>query len=325
MRPTGSRRFTEEVIEQVQGGQIALAEALRLLAGGVPSEVHRAAQPVMTKERLRALLAELDSLVGLPEVKATVREIFAYVYMQERRLAYHLRSEPVVLHMVFKGNPGTGKTTVARLLAKMFHACGWLSKGHLVEVERADLVGEYIGHTAQKTREVVQKALGGVLFIDEAYSLARGGEKDFGREAIDGLVKAMEDHRHELVVILAGYEAEMDWFLATNPGLPSRFPFHLVFPDYDVPALLEIARRMTSARQYRLSPEAETQLRSMLVQAKQQALWGEPFSNARLVRNWVEKAMRKQALRLFEAASITREQAMTLVADDFRWEGARHT
>ncbi|GJM69287.1 hypothetical protein HMSSN036_15030 [Paenibacillus macerans] len=140
-----------------------------------------------------------------------------------------LLSGPQVYHMIFKGNPGTGKTTVARIVAKMFQRMGVLSKGHLIEVERADLVGEYIGHTAQKTRDLVKKALGGILFIDEAYSLARGGEKDFGKEAIDTLVKAMEDQKNQFILILAGYSDEMDFFLSTNPGLPSRFPIQMDF------------------------------------------------------------------------------------------------
>ncbi|GMA48880.1 hypothetical protein GCM10025857_02370 [Alicyclobacillus contaminans] len=263
MLPSDHRRTTvrpivaQHVIDQYRQGQIALSDALRQLSGEAAPGPSVSGHPTIRRERLQEILDELDALVGLHEVKATVREIFAYLYMQQRRQSLQLRAEPVVLHMVFKGNPGTGKTTVARLLARMFHECGLLEKGHLVEVERADLVGEYIGHTAQKTREMVKKALGGVLFIDEAYSLARGGEKDFGREAIDCLVKSMEDFRNQFIAIIAGYEREMEWFLSTNPGLPSRFPIHVTFPDYSVAALLEIARRIAADRQYRLSPEAE--------------------------------------------------------------------
>jgi stage V sporulation protein K len=276
----------------------------------------------VTRERLQSILAELDGLVGLQEVKQVVREIFALLYMQQRRRELHLKTEPVVLHMVFKGNPGTGKTTVARLLARMFHECGLLEKGHLVEVERADLVGEYIGHTAQKTREHIKKALGGVLFIDEAYSLARGGDKDFGREAIDCLVKHMEDYRNQFVAIIAGYEHEMDWFLATNPGLPSRFPIHITFPDYDTSALLDIARRMAAERQYQLSPEAEMKLRRFIQQAKERQRLGAPFSNARWVRNTIEHAIRRHAIRLFDTRVLSRDQMIRLEAGDLEWEGS---
>jgi stage V sporulation protein K len=310
---------SQRVLEEYRQGHIALAEAFRRMADKTPAD-HSTATTGLTRERMESLLSQLDELVGLHQVKAVVREIFAYVYMQQRRESLHLCAEPVVLHMVFKGNPGTGKTTVARILARMFHECGMLEKGHLVEVERADLVGEYIGHTAQKTREVVKKALGGVLFIDEAYSLARGGEKDFGREAIDCLVKSMEDYRNQFIAIIAGYEEEMEWFLATNPGLPSRFPIHLSFPDYDVKALLEIARRTAVRRQYVLSSEAEMKLRRHLESIKQ-AKPGRNFSNARFVRNLIEKAIRQHAVRLYEQPVLSREAAMTLEPQDFRWEG----
>ncbi len=315
-----AHEHSREILQRYRDGQIALAEALQWLAG--PGDNPQGAdQEPLSRSALLNLLAELDTMVGLEQVKATVREIFALLYMQQRRRQFQLQDEPVVLHMVFKGNPGTGKTTVARLLSKMLHQCGWLSKGHLVEVERADLVGEYIGHTAQKTREQVKKALGGVLFIDEAYSLARGGEKDFGREAIDCLVKSMEDYRDQLIVIIAGYEQEMDWFLATNPGLPSRFPIHLSFPDYDASALMAIARKMVSERQYRLSREAEHKLRAHLQEILQTHTRRGHFSNARYVRNTLERSIRRQAMRLFEETRISREAAMTLEASDFVWEG----
>lgn len=316
-RPT-SRPHTHQVISQYREGHIALAEALHLMSGEGGQDEYTGHDGV-SKDRLLAILGELDSLVGLHQVKAVVREIFAYLYMQQRRQALRLRSEPVVLHMVFKGNPGTGKTTVARIIAKMFHECGLLQKGHLVEVERADLVGEYIGHTAQKTRDMVKKALGGVLFIDEAYSLARGGEKDFGREAIDCLVKSMEDHRNQFIAIIAGYEDEMDWFLSTNPGLPSRFPIHMTFPNYDLLTLVEIARRTAAGRQYRLSPDAEMKMKLHLQRIKQTQEGH--FSNARYVRNLIEKSIRQHAVRLFDLVEMTREQAMMLQAQDFCWEG----
>src|SRR5690606_2500175 len=172
------------------------------------------------------------------------------------------------LHMMFKGNPGTGKTTVARLLGKLFLQMNVLSKGHLIEAERADLVGEYIGHTAQKTRDLIKKAIGGILFIDEAYSLARGGEKDFGKEAIDTLVKHMEDKQHEFVLILAGYSKEMDHFLSLNPGLYSRFPLVIDFPDYSISQLMEIGDKMLKEKEYTLSHEAEKKLREHLIWVK---------------------------------------------------------
>lgn len=308
------------MIRDYQDGQIALAEALSLLSG----TSHRPADttPRITKQRLQALLGELDALVGLEEVKSTVQQVFAFLYMQERRRQAHLKTEPIVLHMVFTGNPGTGKTTVARLLARLFHECGLLTKGHLVEVERADLVGEYIGHTAQKTREHIKSALGGVLFIDEAYSLARGGEKDFGREAIDCLVKGMEDYRNQFIAIIAGYQDEMEWFLSTNPGLPSRFPIHMRFPDYTVTALLAIARQMASERQYRLSVEAEARLRRELQRVRSDPLQSSAFSNARWVRNMLEASIRQHALRLFEQSEPTREAMVTLEAADLAWGGA---
>lgn len=314
------RSQRNDVIRDYQEGQIALAEALSLLNGTSQRTADTA--PRMTKQRLYALLGDLDALVGLEEVKSTVRQVFAFLYMQERRRQAHLKTEPVVLHMVFTGNPGTGKTTVARLLARLFHECGLLSKGHLVEVERADLVGEYIGHTAQKTREHIKEALGGVLFIDEAYSLARGGEKDFGREAIDCLVKGMEDYRNQFIAIIAGYEDEMEWFLSTNPGLPSRFPIHLKFPDYSVTALLGIARQMAAERQYRFSVEAEAKLRHELQRVRTDTLRSSAFSNARWVRNMLEATIRQHALRLFDASDPSREAMVTLEAADLVWGGA---
>ncbi|MBE3581675.1 MAG: AAA family ATPase [Thermoanaerobacteraceae bacterium] len=264
--------------------------------------------------RVEALLKDLDKLIGLANVKELVKEIRAYVEIQKRRQAEGLVVSPMSLHMIFKGNPGTGKSTVARLLGRLFKELGLLTHGHLVEVERADLVGEYIGHTAHKTREQLRKAVGGILFIDEAYSLARGGEKDFGREAIDVLVKGMEDHRDNLILILAGYKEEMEYFLETNPGLRSRFAIHLEFPDYSVDELLSIAELMLKERQYFLTPEARSELERIL---RREAVFGHRYNgNARLARNFVEKAIRRQAVRLMGRAVLTREDLMAITRED---------
>lgn len=263
---------------------------------------------------LRSCMEKLEGLIGLSSIKTFVHEIYAWLEIAKRRKEAGLMAEQQVLHMVFTGNPGTGKTTVARLLAELLKEMGVLSKGHLVEVERADLVGEYIGHTAQKTREHIKRALGGVLFLDEAYSLARGGEKDFGKEAIDTMVKSMEDFKDQFVLILAGYEEEMNRFLRANPGLPSRFPIHLGFPDFQIQELLQIAEMMVGEREYRFSIAAKERLSHYLQQAMEADRVS--FGNARYVRNIVEQAVRHQAVRLLAKRNVTREDLMTLRAED---------
>jgi stage V sporulation protein K len=290
------------------------------LLGLAKNQQHPAAAQGRNGEALlpspEQILRELNLLVGLADVKNLVSEIYAFVKIQRRREREQLCSEPLVLHMVFRGNPGTGKTTVARIMGRLFHSMGVLSRGHLVEVERADLVGEYIGHTAHKTREQVKKALGGILFIDEAYSLARGGEKDFGKESIDVLVKAMEDQKDNLVLILAGYKNEMDWFLRCNPGLYSRFPLHILFPDYSVDELLQIGELMLKKRQYRLTIEAQIMLRKILMEKAEKGNQNE--GNARLVRNLIEKAIRRQAVRLVKKNRLTRDELIYIQPDDFK-------
>ncbi|OZM58664.1 stage V sporulation protein K [Lottiidibacillus patelloidae] len=267
---------------------------------------------------LQRVEQQLDGMVGLIEIKKIVKEIYAWMYVNRKRREHGLSVQHQSMHMLFKGNPGTGKTTVARILARLFKEMHVLSKGHLVEAERADVVGEYIGHTAQKTRKLIEEAKGGVLFIDEAYSLARGGEKDFGKEAIDTLVKAMEDKKNEFILILAGYSNEMDQFLSLNPGLPSRFPFVMEFPDYSIDELLKIASIMVDEREYCFSKDAEFKLKDYIMQEKYSR--SGTFNNARFVRNVIEKAIRTQAVRLLNESGPNREQLMTLVKEDFQFK-----
>ncbi|MGI6037614.1 MAG: AAA family ATPase [Limnochordia bacterium] len=305
-------RDQNEILRQLVAGQLATGEALRLMRQIGRPKAASSVDKEAEGESLAQILAELDTLIGLQEVKELVREIQAFVDIQSRRQEEGLCTEPTVMHMVFMGNPGTGKTTVARIFGKMFRAMGVLPKGHLVEVERADLVGAYIGHTALKTKEQLKNAMGGILFIDEAYALARGGEKDFGKEAIDTLVKAMEDHKNQFILILAGYQEEMKYFIQTNPGLRSRFPIHIEFPDYSLKELLQIAELFLHQRQYRLTPGAKAKLERILAEAQRER----NFGNARMVRNLIEGAMRAQALRLVHKSQLSREELMLITAQD---------
>lgn len=264
---------------------------------------------------LQEIENELESLVGMEEMKKMIKEIYAWIYINKKREESGLKAGKQALHMMFKGNPGTGKTTVARLIGKLFQKMNVLSKGHLIEAERADLVGEYIGHTAQKTRDLIKKAIGGILFIDEAYSLGRGGEKDFGKEAIDTLVKHMEDKQHDFILILAGYSREMDYFLTLNPGLHSRFQLVIDFPDYSINQLMEIAQMMLKDKEYTLSHEAEKKLRGHLLWVKN-SLRSNSFSNGRYVRNIIEKSIRTQAMRLLMQNSFDRHELMTIRSND---------
>lgn len=255
---------------------------------------------------------KLNSFVAMDNIKETVKQVYATYLMNEKRSELGFSKNKQVLHMLFKGNPGTGKTSIARQLAKLYVELGILSKGHFTEIERADIVGEYIGSTAQKTRAVIQKAMGGILFIDEAYSLARGGEKDFGKEAIDTLVKHMEDHHNDFILILAGYPYEMERFLRINPGLESRFPFILEFSNYKTDELMKIAKQMVNDREYYLTKAAEDKLKVILSKQSEKR----NFSNARLVRNLIERAIRKQAYRLVQTGKFQPEDIIYLTAED---------
>lgn len=272
-------------------------------------------EPQEEPPTLEELLAQLDSLCGLEKVKADVKSLINLVKVRSMRREAGLPVPPMSLHLVFLGNPGTGKTTVARLLAQIYHVIGVLPKGQLVEVDRSGLVAGFVGQTALKTQEVVQKAMGGVLFIDEAYALVnQENGNDFGREAIEVLLKNMEDHRDELIVIVAGYAGLMEKFIHSNPGLESRFNKYLYFEDYNAAQLYDIFASMCKKNGYTLSQEGEAWVRRDLEELF--ANRDENFGNARDVRNLFEKAVSRQADRVAALESPTREQLMELLPQD---------
>jgi SpoVK/Ycf46/Vps4 family AAA+-type ATPase len=298
--PDGSQETSEAA--PVKKGQAEVAEA-------------EAAEEELPPPRpLEELLTELDTLVGLDRVKADVRQLINFLKVQKLREEQGLKSLPASRHLVFYGNPGTGKTTVARLVSQIYRTLGVLRRGHLVETDRAGLVAGYVGQTAMKVRDVTKKALGGVLFIDEAYTLASGGANDFGQEAVETLLKMMEDHRDDLVVIVAGYTGRMQEFLDSNPGLRSRFNKHIHFDDYGVEQLVKIFKTFCQKADFKLAEGAEKELSSIFNVLC--ASRDETFGNARAARNLFEATLSKQANRLVSLPRVDREILSTIEAAD---------
>ena len=302
----------------------------KLAAAGSAPQVPQAPQTPAAKESaapeqkaeepkrevsLEDALGRLGALEGLASVKAEVNKMVAQIRTNNQRVAMGLKPIAVSHHMVFLGNPGTGKTTVARIMGDIFCALGMLSKGQLVECARNDLVAGYVGQTAEKTQKKIEEALGGVLFIDEAYTLARGGGNDFGKEAIDTLLKGMEDHRDDLVVIVAGYDANMEEFIDANPGLNSRFKTKVHFDDYSGGELFNIFNSMLQKNEYMITEDAHEAVRQYLYNLYDNR--DENFGNARDVRNFFEEIQLKQAMRLSSyGVETSREVLATITIED---------
>ncbi len=305
---SGEPSFIEKHVDQVQTGNPGSVNKTAKAGEGEKKEDET------EKPNFDELMENLESLVGLETVKKEVKNLINLIKVRKLRQANDLPVPPMSFHMVFLGNPGTGKTTVARLISGLYAAIGLLSKGQLVEVDRSGLVAGYVGQTALKTQEVIKSALGGVLFIDEAYSLSQGGENDFGREAIETLLKAMEDHRDDLVVIVAGYTEPMEGFISSNPGLESRFNKYFFFPDYDGPQLMEIFRSQCKKNSYTLTPEAEEAALKFFTELYENR--SDNFGNGRDVRNCFEDMVIRHANRVANMDNPSKEDLVTVLPED---------
>jgi probable Rubsico expression protein CbbX len=298
-----------------QTGKQNIGGAATNLIVDIPDDVGMEVSSVLQETQVMEVLQQLDrELVGLKSVKTRIHEIAALLVIDRLRRSMGLTARPPSLHMSFTGHPGTGKTTVAMRMATILHRLGYVRKGHLVAVTRDDLVGQYIGHTAPKTKEVLKRAMGGVLFIDEAYYLYRQeNERDYGQEAIEILLQVMENQRDDLVVILAGYKDRMETFFQSNPGISSRIAHHLDFPDYDLEELLAITQLMLDEQMYCFSPEARQAFETYLKRRMQMPR----FSNARSVRNALDRIRLRQANRLFaRTGKVSKSDLMTIEAED---------
>ena len=315
---TGVRKSREGLnpLDFVTSGEPSFVEkhSAQVQTSGGSTNAPKAEEKEPEKPNFDELMEQLDSLVGLETVKKEVKNLINLVKVRKLRKENDLPVPPMSFHMVFLGNPGTGKTTVARLISGLYASIGVLSKGQLVELDRSGLVAGYVGQTALKTQEVIQSALGGVLFIDEAYSLSSGGENDFGREAIETLLKAMEDHRDDLVVIVAGYTGPMEKFIHSNPGLESRFNRYFFFPDYDGNQLTEIFRIQCKKNSYTLTPEADEAALKMFTRLYEER--DENFGNGRDVRNCFEDMVVRQSNRVAAMESPSKDDLITVLPED---------
>jgi probable Rubsico expression protein CbbX len=300
--------------EQAAGEFAEYSDPLR----EIPDDLEVDAEKVFADSKVKDVLSQLNrELVALEHVKERISEIAHLLLIDRVRRSIGLESEPPTLHMSFTGNPGTGKTTVARKMGQILWRLGYIRKGHVVTASRDDLVGQYVGHTAPKTREVIKRAMGGVLFIDEAYNIYRlDNERDYGQETVEMLLEVMENDRQDLVVVMAGYQDKMERFFGDVPGISSRIAHHVDFPDYSAQELLDIGKMMLDAQNYRLSPDAEKAFQEYLALRLKRP----HFANGRSVRNALDRARMRQAIRLFDSAEngrkLTKKDLVTIEAED---------